>query len=49
MISQIPTKEAKYKVGFTDADGVLLSVGANYRVNLTPNLPAGNFWVADAL
>ena len=44
MISQIPGKGAKYMIGFTDSDGVPLSGGANYRINLPPNIPAANFW-----
>ena len=31
-------------IGFTDVAGVPLSGGANYRVNLPANIPAGNFW-----
>jgi hypothetical protein len=44
MVSQIPGKGAKYMIGFTDSTGVPLSGGANYRVNLPANIPAGNFW-----
>ena len=44
MISQIPGKGAKYMVGFTDSSGTPLSGGANYRLNLPPNIPAANFW-----
>jgi hypothetical protein len=44
MLSQTPGKGAKYMIGFTDSDGVPLSGGANYRVNLPPNIPAENFW-----
>ena len=44
MISQIPGKGAKYMVGFTDSQGTPLSGGNNYRLNLPPNIPAGNFW-----
>ena len=46
MISQIPGKGAKYMVAFTDSEGVSLSGGANYRINLPPNIPAANFWSA---
>lgn len=31
-------------IAFTDGEGTPLSGGANYRVNLPPNIPAGNFW-----
>lgn len=44
MISQIPGKGAKYMIAFTDSDGVPLSGGSNYRVNLPPDIPAANFW-----
>ena len=44
MISQIPGKGAKYAVGFVDSEGVHLSGGKNYRVNLPANIPAANFW-----
>jgi hypothetical protein len=44
MISQITGKGAKYMIGFTDSEGVPLSGGTNYRVNLPPNVPAANFW-----
>jgi hypothetical protein len=44
MLSQTPGKGAKYMIGFTDSEGVPLSGGANYRINLPPNIPAANFW-----
>jgi len=44
MISQIPGKGAKYMIAFTDSAGTPLSGGANYRLNLPPNIPAANFW-----
>lgn len=44
MISQTPGKGAKYMIAFTDGVGTPLSGGRNYRVNLPPNIPAGNFW-----
>ncbi|MBI5582273.1 MAG: DUF1254 domain-containing protein [Deltaproteobacteria bacterium] len=44
MISQIPGKGAKYMIAFTDSEGTPLSGGSNYRLNLPPNIPAGNFW-----
>jgi hypothetical protein len=44
MISQIPGKGAKYMIAFTDGEGVPLSGGSNYRINLPPNIPAANFW-----
>ena len=44
MISQIPGTGAKYMISFTDSQGVPLSGGANYKVNLPANIPAGNFW-----
>jgi hypothetical protein len=31
-------------IAFTDGGGTPLSGGGNYRVNLPPNIPAGNFW-----
>ena len=48
MVSQIPGKGAKYMVGFTDSQGTPLSGGSNYRINLPPNIPAGNFWSVTA-
>ena len=44
MVSQIPGKGAKYLIAFTDSKGTALSGGSSYRVNLPPNIPAGNFW-----
>jgi hypothetical protein len=44
MLSQTPGKGAKYMIAFTDGDGVPLTGGTNYRVNLPPNIPAANFW-----
>jgi hypothetical protein len=44
MISQTPGKGAKYMIAFRDGDGVPLSGGMNYSVNLPPNIPAANFW-----
>jgi len=44
MISQTPGQGAKYMIAFTDSDGVPLSGGSNYRVQLPPNIPAANFW-----
>jgi hypothetical protein len=44
MISQIPGKGAKYMIAFTDSEGTPLSGGGTYRLNLPPNIPAGNFW-----
>jgi hypothetical protein len=44
MLSQIPGKGAKYMVAFTDSEGTPLSGGSNYRLNLPPKIPAGNFW-----
>jgi hypothetical protein len=44
MISQIPGKGAKYMIAFTDSDGVPLSGGSSYEVNLPRNIPAANFW-----
>src|SRR5215831_12069256 len=37
MLSQTPGKGAKYLVAFTDSEGVPLSGGGAYRVNLPPN------------
>jgi len=44
MLSQIPGKGAKYMIAFTDSTGAPLSGGSSYRLNLPPNIPAGNFW-----
>jgi hypothetical protein len=44
MLSQTPGKGAKYMIAFTDGDGVPLTGGTSYRVNLPPNIPAANFW-----
>jgi len=44
MLSQIPGKGAKYMMAFTDSEGVNLSGGRNYRLNLPPGIPAANFW-----
>jgi hypothetical protein len=44
MIAQVPGKGAKYMIGFTDGDGVPLSGGSSYRLNLPKDIPAANFW-----
>ena len=44
MLSQVPGKGAKYMIAFTDGAGADLSGGSRYRLNLPPNIPAGNFW-----
>jgi hypothetical protein len=44
MLSQIPGKGAKYMMAFTDSEGVNLSGGRNYRLNLPSGIPAANFW-----
>ena len=44
MVSKIPGKGAMYVVGFTDSEGVPLSGGSHYRLNLPANVPAANFW-----
>jgi hypothetical protein len=44
MLSQIPGKGAKYMMAFTDSEGVNLSGGRSYRLNLPPGIPAANFW-----
>ncbi|RZL91389.1 MAG: DUF1254 domain-containing protein [Variovorax sp.] len=44
MVSQTPGAGAKYMVAFTDAAGVPLSGGSNYKVTLPPKIPAANFW-----
>lgn len=44
MLSKIPGKGAAYMIAFTDGDGVALSGGARYRLNLPANIPAANFW-----
>jgi hypothetical protein len=49
MISQIPGKDAKYMIAFTDAGGTPLVGDTSYRLNPPPNIPAANFLVRDAL
>jgi len=44
MLSQIPGKGAKYAIAFTDSEGMALSGGSNYRLNLPANIPAAMFW-----
>jgi len=44
MLSQIPGKGAFYVIAFTDSEGVPLSGGTNYTVNLPKDVPAANFW-----
>ena len=44
MLSQTPGKGAKYMISFSDSEGVPLSGGETYRINLPPNIPAANFW-----
>jgi hypothetical protein len=44
MLSQIPGKGAFYVIAFTDSEGVPLSGGTNYTVNLPKEVPAANFW-----
>jgi hypothetical protein len=44
MLSQIPSKGAKYMLGFVDSKGEPLVGGSNYRLNLPANIPAANFW-----
>jgi hypothetical protein len=44
MVSKIPGKGASYMVGFVDGTGEPLTGGNSYRLNLPPNVPAGNFW-----
>jgi hypothetical protein len=44
MLSKIPGKGAAYMIAFTDGEGVPLSGGARYRLNLPANIPAANFW-----
>ena len=44
MLSQIPGKGAFYVIAFTDGDGVPLSGGTNYRLNMQKDVPAANFW-----
>jgi hypothetical protein len=44
MLSKIPGKGAMYMIGFTDGEGMPLSGGSNYRLNLPANIPAANFW-----
>lgn len=44
MLSQIPGKGAAYMMAFTDSEGVPLTGGTNYRLNLPKDVPAANFW-----
>jgi hypothetical protein len=44
MLSQIPGKGAFYVIAFTDGDGVPLTGGTKYRLNLPKDVPAANFW-----
>ncbi len=44
MLSKIPGKGAMYIIAFTDGEGIPLSGGNNYRLNLPANIPAANFW-----
>jgi hypothetical protein len=44
MVSQIPGKGAKYMIAFSDSQSTPLMGENNYRINLPPNIPAGNFW-----
>ena len=44
MLSQVPGKGAKYMIAFTDANGVDLSGGSDYRLTLPADIPAANFW-----
>jgi hypothetical protein len=44
MLSQIPGKGANYMMAFTDSEGMPLSGGSSYKLNLPPNVPAAIFW-----
>jgi hypothetical protein len=44
MLSITPGKGANYLIGFADGEGVPLSGGSNYRLNLPANIPAKIFW-----
>ena len=44
MLSQVPGKGAFYVIAFTDADGVPLTGGTDYTLNLPKDVPAANFW-----
>jgi hypothetical protein len=44
MLSQIPGKGAFYVMAFTDGEGMPLTGGTNYRLNLPKDVPAANFW-----
>jgi len=44
MLSQIPGKGAGYMIAFTDGDGMPLSGGSSYRLQLPRDVPAANFW-----
>jgi hypothetical protein len=44
MLSQIPGKGAFYVIAFTDGDGVPLTGGTNYKLNMPKDVPAANFW-----
>ena len=43
-LSQIPGKGAFYVIAFTDGDGVPLTGGTNYKLNMPKDVPAANFW-----
>jgi hypothetical protein len=44
MLSQIPGKGAFYVIAFTDSDGLPLTGGTNYTLNMPKDVPAANFW-----
>jgi len=44
MLSQIPGKGASYQIAFSDNQGLPLSGGSDYRLELPANIPAANFW-----
>jgi hypothetical protein len=39
-----PGKGAFYVVAFTDSDGVAVTGGTTYKLNLPKDVPAANFW-----
>jgi hypothetical protein len=44
MVSQIPGKGARYGIAFVDSANNALTGDNNYKLNLSANIPAANFW-----
>lgn len=43
-LTLIPGPGASYVIAFTDSDGVPLTGGTYYKLNLPKDVPAANFW-----